>query len=107
MKMEFHEKRKTNLAVTDGYCFFFALSYKVKGAKQYARILLKRARARSIDEYQWRVFRVSNISIALDGDIESFQRISQFHDSNNAKVTRNNSPGAQLYLLQRATFEIQ
>jgi len=30
----------------------------------------------SIDEYQWRVFRTSNISITLDGDIENFQEFT-------------------------------
>lgn len=64
---------------------FPPLSYKVEGAKQYARILLKSS-LRSIDEYQWRVFRVSNISIELDGDIENFQRISPFHDSRQQKL---------------------
>jgi len=44
----------------------------------------------SIDEYQWQVFRASNISIALDGDIENFQEftISRQQQRKSREITR-------------------
>lgn len=86
--------------------FFFSSSYKVEGAKQYARILLKRARTVPLtsingEYFAYRIYRLRSTAISKTS--------RGFHNFTTAttKVMRNNQLGAQLYLLQRTTFEIQ
>jgi len=85
---------------------FSPLSYKVEGAKQYTRILLKRVRSILLTSINGEYFAYRTYRLSWTVSIENFQRISQFHDSRQQK-SREITPGAQLYLLQRTTFEIQ